>query len=311
MAERVNIMQQARFSRRKKLRGIHRLIRNLAAVVFLVAALALTLQAIGHRSGAEEDSPLSADDTYTAYDGLGTEESGSAARSGVQSDVLKKLREMAGDNPEIAAVVDHSGDYPGSLLELLSKNEETLQFVLDYPDHKDDTPPDTIGDVTEGEIPLLLQWDERWGYTTYGTDYLAVTGCGPTCLSMVAAGLNGDNTITPNRVAEFAMNNGYYVDGAGSAWSLMTEGCWEYGLSSQELPLDENRMKNELTAGNPIICSMLPGDFTQKGHFIVIVGVEDGMFRVNDPNSRIRSGQLWSYERISTQIGNLWAFYKA
>ena len=36
---------------------------------------------------------------------------------------------------------------------------------------------------------------------------------------------------------------------------------------------------------------------------------EDGLFRVNDPNSQVRSGQLWSYERISTQIGNLWAFY--
>ena len=53
---------------------------------------------------------------------------------------------------------------------------------------------------------------------------------------------------------------------------------------------------------------MLPGDFTTKGHFIVIVGAEEG-FRVNDPNSRIRSNQLWSYERLSTQIGNLWAFY--
>jgi len=293
------------------MRGIHRLIRNLAVVIFLVAAVALTLQAIGRKSNSEEDS---SPPTYDTYDVQAvpetTEETGSSARSGGQSDVLQKLQEMAGDNPEIAAVVENSADYPSSLLELLSKNEETLQFVLDYPEHKDDTPPETIGDVTVGEIPLLLQWDERWGYTNYGTDFLAITGCGPTCLSMVAAGLSGDNTITPNRVAQFAMDNGHYVDGAGSAWSLMTEGCQEYGLTSRELPLDENRMKSELMAGNPIICSMLPGDFTQKGHFIVIVGVEDDMFQVNDPNSQIRSDQLWSYDRISTQIGNLWAFYK-
>ena len=237
-------------------------------------------------------------------------DSGSYAQTSPSGDeVLQKLEAAARDNADIRDILHHREDYPDSLLELLSKNEEAIQFVLDYPDHKDDTPPDTIGDVTWGEIPLLLQWDERWGYTTYGTDFLAVTGCGPTCLAMVAAGLNGDASITPSRVAEFAQNNGYYVDGAGSAWSLMTEGCLHYGLWSQELPLDENRMRSELEAGNPIICSMLPGDFTEKGHFIVLVGVEDDLFRVNDPNSQVRSDQLWSYERLSTQIGNLWAFY--
>ena len=242
-------------------------------------------------------------------DGPAPDSSSYAQTSPSGDEVLQKLEAAARDNADIRDILDHREDYPDSLLELLSKNEEAIQFVLDYPDHKDDTPPDTIGDVTWGEIPLLLQWDERWGYTTYGTDFLAVTGCGPTCLAMVAAGLTGDNTLTPNRVASFAQDNGYYVDGAGSAWSLMTEGCLHYGLWSQELPLDENRMRSELEAGNPIICSMLPGDFTEKGHFIVLVGVEDDLFRVNDPNSQVRSDQLWSYERLSTQIGNLWAFY--
>jgi hypothetical protein len=51
---------------------------------------------------------------------------------------------------------------------------------------------------------------------------------------------------------------------------------------------------------------MRAGDFTTTGHYIVLVGAEDGMIRVNDPNSYINSEKLWSYEQIEGQIRNLW-----
>ena len=37
-------------------------------------------------------------------------------------------------------------------------------------------------------------------------------------------------------------------------------------------------------------------------------GVEDGKIRVNDPNSRVRSGKLWDYSRLEYQINNLWVY---
>ena len=55
---------------------------------------------------------------------------------------------------------------------------------------------------------------------------------------------------------------------------------------------------------------MGPGDFTSSGHYIVLTGVEDGSFRVNDPNSRLRSQRLWSYEELEGQIRNIWAISK-
>ena len=58
--------------------------------------------------------------------------------------------------------------------------------------------------------------------------------------------------------------------------------------------------------GKPIICAMGPGDFTSSGHYIVLVGVEDGLLRVNDPNSRENSGKLWKFEDIESQFRNLW-----
>lgn len=156
-------------------------------------------------------------------------------------------------------------------------------------------------------VPLFFQGDERWGYTIYGSDVMEVTGCGPTCLSMVLVHLLQDATYTPRYVADFAEENNYYAKGSGSKWALISEGGETLGLDVTELPLDENRMKKELEQGNPVICIMGPGHFTTAGHFIVLRGVEEGKFVVNDPNSIENSERLWSYEEISGQIKNLWA----
>ena len=211
-------------------------------------------------------------------------------------------------NGKVREILLNREQYPDDLIDLVQGNEEAADFVLDYPEKKDLPPAETIGDMTPGEIPLLLQWDERWGYGTYGDNMIAVNGCGPTAVAMVAAGLTGDNTITPYRVAQFADENGYYAGDAGTSWTLMTDGARQFGICGEEMGLSESEVFSELEAGHPIICSMRPGDFTTTGHFIVLTGVEDGKIRVNDPNSRKRSEKLWDYERLEYQINNLWMF---
>ena len=211
-------------------------------------------------------------------------------------------------NGELNAVYEQAGDVSDTLRELVENNPETVDFVRNYQEKKDAPPAEDIGEVTAGVIPRLLQWDERWGYQIYGDNMIAVNGCGPTVISMVAAGLTGDNTITPYRVAKFAEENGYYEGEAGTSWSLMTEGAQQFGIYGEEMGLDENGIFSALESGNPIICSMRPGDFTTTGHFIVLVGTEDGRIRVNDPNSVKRSEKLWDYETLYPQINNLWVY---
>ncbi len=211
-------------------------------------------------------------------------------------------------NGELNAVYEQAGDVSDTLRELVENNPETVDFVRNYQEKKDAPPAEDIGEVTAGVIPHLLQWDERWGYQIYGDNMIAVNGCGPTVISMVAAGLTGDNTITPYRVAKFAEENGYYEGEAGTSWSLMTEGAQQFGIYGEEMGLDENGIFSALESGNPIICSMRPGDFTTTGHFIVLVGTEDGRIRVNDPNSVKRSEKLWDYETLYPQINNLWVY---
>ena len=198
-------------------------------------------------------------------------------------------------------------DWPDSLRELLEKNPEAEEFVLQYPLKKDATPEIDLREyVDSNEVPLFLQWDERWGYSTYGNNMMGLSGCGPTCLSMVCMYILNDAQYSPRYIADFAQQNGYCVPGNGSSWTLISEGGVLLGLDVTEIPLDENRIIRNLEVGNPIICVMGPGDFTSSGHFIVMTGYKDGKIKVNDPNSPARSRMLWDYDAIKDQIRNLW-----
>ena len=217
------------------------------------------------------------------------------------------MEALADSRPEARPLLEHPEQYPQELLELAARNPEALDFVLDYPREKDGPAAKTVGEVEQGTFPLLLQWDEGWGYQTYGDGLMGLTGCGPTVLSMAVCGLTGDNTVTPWVVAQYAQEAGWYVDGSGSSWDLMREGCRRYGLEAEELPLDEGMVTRELEIGHPVICSMGPGDFTTSGHFILLTGAEDGQICLNDPNRPSNSEKRWDFDTLAPQIRNLWA----
>lgn len=221
-----------------------------------------------------------------------------------------------GEADRIIAVFaeDHGltlADYPEDLRALLERNPETEEYVLHYP-LEQHTPIEVDLSAyagTEG-VPLFLQWDRQWGYMIYGGKPAGLTACGPVCLSMAAYYLTGDEAYSPDRMIEFAQNGGYYSPGSGSKWTLISEGGQELGFSVTEIPLVKKRIFDNLKAGNPIICAMGQGDFTSSGHFIVLVGLEDGLIRVNDPNSVANSEKLWKFEDIESQFRNLWVMEK-
>ena len=198
--------------------------------------------------------------------------------------------------------------YPESLIELYQRNPETEQFVFEYPLVKDNPPADDLSGLDTSSVPLLMQWDQRWGYGQYAGNVFGLSGCGPTCLSMVAIYLTGDTSMTPKWMGEFASSHGYAVEGSGSAWALFSEGGKELGLDVTEIPLDKNRIIANLEVNNPIVAVMGPGDFTTTGHFIVITGYENGKLKVDDPNNRANSEKLWEYDQIQSQIRDLWVF---
>ena len=200
--------------------------------------------------------------------------------------------------------------YPKSLIDLLERNPETETFVLEYPLRGEGKADLFAYEGGEG-VPHFLQWDPMWGYERYGSDCLGITGCGPTCLAMVGYYFTGSSEMTPDKIAAFAEKEGYYASGYGSSWTLISEGSRKLGLAATELPLVKKKLVDALEAGNPVILALGPGDFTTSGHYIVLTAFEQDAFRVNDPNSRIRSQRLWTYEELEHQIRNIWAMSPA
>lgn len=199
--------------------------------------------------------------------------------------------------------------YPKSLAQLYMRNSEAKEFVLGYKKYDGNAEDiDISGEIHKGKIPVFLQWDSRWGYETYGDDFMALTGCGPTSLSMVYSGLTGDASLHPLKMARLAEEKGYYVNGSGSSWNMMTGLAEVIGLTVWKPSFTEEAIKAELEEGHPIICIMGPGDFTTTGHFIVLAGVMEDKIIVNDPNSPKNSEKLWDIEKIMKQTRDLWAY---
>ena len=104
--------------------------------------------------------------------------------------------------------IDRS-EYPPELLRLMERNKETEDFVIHYPLNEDRHFDIDLSQYEHTDsVPLLMQWDERWGCEPYGSSMIALSGCGPTCLSMVAIYLTHDTSLNPKAVAEFSTRNG-------------------------------------------------------------------------------------------------------
>lgn len=228
------------------------------------------------------------------------------------------LRKLYEEYPQIEDMILNLEDYPDELIEYFIKMPEAVEWVINYPEYSAKSeeelneialePLDLSEYEVRGKIPSYFQWDVDWGYTMYGEDCMAVTGCAPTCLSMVAVGLTGDTSITPKKVADISTALGTYVEGVGTDWNLMTKGAAQLGLQSKQLDTwTASALCSKLKEGNPVICSMGEGDFTTQGHFIVLVGVtEDGKVLVNDPNSKSNTEKEWDAQVLLDQMKGMW-----
>ena len=160
----------------------------------------------------------------------------------------------------------------------------------------------SLGDVrfTDGstEVVYFNQLDERYAGKPYGTDHIGGYGCGPTSMAMVVSSLARE-TVDPERMAQWACENGYWCKGSGSYHALIPGAAANWGLAvSGCTPSEPQRLLDALADGKLVVAIMSKGHFTSGGHFIVLRGVKDGKILVADPASYKRSGQLWDLSII-------------
>lgn len=160
------------------------------------------------------------------------------------------------------------------------------------------------GDAKAGEGLKLLgtcqgltyynQADSRWAsklYTSTGnkSQTMASSGCGPTAAAMVVSSSKG--AILPTTMANLFEDNGYRTADNGTAWA-----CWpfvadyfdfdEYYPTTSDskvlsaLKTDKN---NDGVSDYFVVASVGTGLWTTGGHYIVLVGDDEGVIRVYDP----------------------------
>ena len=185
-------------------------------------------------------------------DGVRAEADWAARGIDVADGTASAIARLAHEDSRAQAILDDPEAYPADYLEMLARNSETLDFVLGYPAHHDDAPVQSLTESLD-TVPLLLQWDMRWGYQPYGSSTIAVSGCAPACLAMAASYLTGDATITPYRVAQYAANAGCYVPGQGTSWSIFSDAApcvWHHLPSAFAGQGTDRRRARRGTAGD-------------------------------------------------------------
>lgn len=189
-------------------------------------------------------------------------------------------------------------------------NPNVIHFLYEY--GHDAKSPDTF-EYTEEEkssgIPLLMQWDWRWGYFWYGGGPAGLTGCAPTCMTMIGLGLTGDESYTVPAMCQYAIDKGYWVDGQGTSWSLVTDAFPNDPIVCQNISVDEGSIAAAIRSGCPVLINVGIGKFSAVGHFMVLSGLDsDGNFILNDPNNLENSSKSWAWSDLVSEIQAAWSY---
>lgn len=159
-----------------------------------------------------------------------------------------------------------------------------------------------------GEMPHLYQTDVRWANLPYGGGTVAKNACGPTVMTMLYVYFTGSKDMDPGTMAAWADYNNYAPTGA-TEWSFMTQAAAAFGFYGEMVDPTRETIEGALRAGNPVVCVVDPGDFTNVGHFIILKSIDDrAMVEVYDPNSPERSARKWDIVRVLNQTDVAWIY---
>lgn len=297
---------------------IKRVIYGAAAGLVVIVTITLLL---GGKGDNDREKEKQKEETKISQEEAAEEKKQKTIKKVLKKDEYgKELAAVYKKYPQTEKLLLNREDYPDWLVKYFVGHTSAIEWVLAYPEHME-KPMEEINQAalepvelkdyySRGKIPVYYQWGEAWGYASYGEGTLAVDGCGPTCLSMVATGLTGDVSLTPKKVADISAASGFFVSGLGTDWLMMTQGAAQLGIYARQIEnWTTDTILAELNAGNPVIASMGPGDFTSQGHFVVMVGVTaDGKIIVNDPNSRVNTRKKWEPQRLLDQMKGGWAY---
>lgn len=287
--------------------------------IVLVAVLVATgIDMLKHKLGTSTPTKTTTKTSgKTSTSTSKTKSTATASKTVTKEEKIKKLEAIKGklnsqEAERLDYIIKNIDSYPDTLIDLVARNHETVDFVYSYKDREKYNNRKLSADINssyyvDGDVPLFLQWDRRWGYRIYGKEMIGLSGCGPTSLAMVIRHFDSDSTVNPYDVAKYSQDNGYVSADNFTSWKLFETGLSKYGLESQDVIPVEAKMKKALDDNKILIVSVKPGTFTERGHIIVIKGYnKNGDFLINDPNSIVNTNKTWSFDDLKSEIRKIW-----
>jgi len=287
--------------------------------IVLVAVLVATgIDMLKHKLGTSTPTKTTTKtSSKTSTSTSKTKSTATASKTVTKEEKIKKLEAIKGklnsqEAERLDYIIKNIDSYPDTLIDLVARNHETVDFVYSYKDREKYNNRKLSADINssyyvDGDVPLFLQWDRRWGYRIYGKEMIGLSGCGPTSLAMVIRHFDSDSTLNPYDVAKYSQDNGYVSADNFTSWKLFETGLSKYGLESQDVIPVEAKMKKALDDNKILIVSVKPGTFTERGHIIVIKGYnKNGDFLINDPNSIVNTNKTWSFDELKSEIRKIW-----
>lgn len=150
----------------------------------------------------------------------------------------------------------------------------TLEDSL-YPDIAHERFPEAI---------VYLQQD--YNYYKFGSNgYIGSNGCGITTFAMLATYMT-DSLQTPAMMSDRFSDRYYDTESHGTNGDIFRYAPAEMGFYLDKVSYDFNDVISALQNGQVVISLQRPGDFTSKGHYLLIQSYneEDDTFQVRDSN---------------------------
>ena len=155
------------------------------------------------------------------------------------------------------------------------------------------------------------QADATWNDNGY---QIKSSGCGPSAMAVCISSLT-NKWVTPVDTTVWAYKNGYYSS-AGASHEMVPALAQQYKLKCHGLGSDVSKVRDALKKKHPVVALMGPGYFTKKGHFIVLVAIDDNdQVTVADVGSRQRTQYKYPLKEVIAQTksasagGPCWEIY--
>lgn len=276
------------------------------AVVAIVALVVLVLGISSCARGCSKGSDVTSDSA--AASGTGNE-ADSRVSAGASSELTQEFTTALDSNEKLAKIARSAGDYSDKRLpELALLEPDAISFVSSQPSAS--TKASSYDDeVKQGTYPQLLDWDSRWGNVSYAGSVLAVTGSGPTSLSIAYMGLTGKSDKTPADIASASTSAGYATDSDPfTSDDLFSKGTSDLGLTCTGYTPSSDNLYSILSEGGSVVVVKLKKDFDSPyEHWAVVTALnDDNSVTLCDPTSKQASSHTWA---MGTIAGSSEGFY--